>query len=285
MDRQSDKRPSIREVKEFWDLNPLFSGEYKGVVGSRGYFEHHERVIINDCMAGSFDDRFVNFLERDRSILDIGCGPGFWVRQFSRRGLEVSACDLSTTAVELTRKSLELFGVQGDVREGNAENLPYQDESFDYINCQGVIHHTPDTEKCVAEFHRVLKPGGLVSFSVYHRNLVLRSTILLKIVSVFLAHRIGLIGRGRENVLLKSNADEIVRRYDGLNNPIGKAFTADEITSMIRSNNLVFIKKWRHYFPARAFPIRIPQTLHKLLNNHFGLLMVFLARKTERQGH
>ena len=274
--------PSIEDVKEFWDSNPLFSGEYDGELGSRKYFEQHEKTIIEDCMAGSVDDRFINFLEDKRTILDIGCGPGFWVRLFCRMGLKVSSCDLSTTAVELTKKSLELFNLKADVREGNAENLPYKDESFDYINCQGVIHHTPNTEKCIAEFSRVLKAGGLVCFSVYHRNFILRSPVLLKAMSAICGWAVSLKGRGRENMFQESDANEIVRLYDGKDNPIGKSYTVDEILTIIRSNNLILMKKWHHYFPARAFPFGIPRHLHKFLNDYFGLLIVFLARKPER---
>ena len=275
--------PSIEHVKAFWDSHPLFSGEFDGEVGSKEYFERHEKVIINDCMAGSFDDRFFNFLESGRSILDVGCGPGFWVRQFCRMGLNVSACDLSKTAVELTKKSLNLFDLEAHVLEGNAESLSYKDESFDYINCQGVIHHTPNTAVCIREFFRVLKPGGLVCFSVYHRNLVLRSPIVLRMLSAILSRRVGLKGRGRENILTKSDPDEIVRRFDGEENPLGKSYTVGEMLNMIRSNNLIPIKTWHHYFPARAFHLKIPKRLHKVLNDCLGLLVVYLAKKPEHQ--
>lgn len=273
---------SIEEVKHFWDSNPLFSGEYDGKVGSRNYFEQHEKVIIDDCMAGSFDNRVIDFLKKECTVLDIGCGPGFWVRQFCRMGLNVSACDISTAAVELTKKSLELYDLKADVREGNAEKLLYKDESFDHVNCQGVIHHTPNTEMCISEFHRVLKPNGTACFSVYHRNFILRSPLLLKIVSKLIGHRVALEGRGRENILREPNANEIVRLYDGKDNPIGKSYTVDEMLTMVRDYNLNFIAKWYHFFPARAFPFSIPKHLHKFLNNYFGLLLVLFVKKSGR---
>jgi len=283
MNPAQDKAASLQEVKNFWDSNPLFFGEFDGDLGSKGYFEEHEKVVIDDCMAGELDDRFFNFLESGGSILDIGCGPGFWVRQLCRMGLNVFACDLSTTAVELTKKSLELYSLTAHLFAGNAENLPYKEEAFDYINCQGVIHHTPNTAGCIGEFFRVLKPGGLVCFSVYHRNFLLRSPILLRMVSAILSRRVGLKGRGRENILRKSDPDEIVRRFDGEDNPLGKSYSVGEMLNMIRSNSLIPIKTWHHYFPARAFHLKIPKRLHKVLNDCFGLLTVYLAKKPKKQ--
>jgi len=273
---------TINDVKQFWDAYPLFSGEHQGVAGTLEFFEHHEKVIINDIMGGCPDDNFSKYLKRDGSILDIGCGPGFWVRQFCRQGLDVYACDLSTTAVELTEKSLELYNLKADVREGNAEELPYGDESFDYINCQGVIHHTPNTEKCISEFYRVLKPGGLVCFSVYYRNFILRHKLMIKIISKLFGNFIILRGRGRQDLLRQIDAHEIVRLYDGNDNPIGKSYTFDEIKSLIKSNNLILMKKWHSYFPVRALSFNVPKPLHRFLNYYFGFMIVFLARKPEK---
>ena len=283
MNRAQDKTISLQEVKSFWDSNPLFFGEFDGDLGSREYFEQHEKIVIDDCMAGELDERFFSFLDSGHSILDIGCGPGFWVRHFCRMGLNVFACDLSTTAVELTKKSLELYGLKAQLSEGNAESLSYRDGSFDYLNCQGVIHHTPNTAGCIGEFFRVLKPGGLVCFSVYHRNFVLRSPIVLRMVSAALSRRVGLKGRGREHILRESDPDEIVRLFDGEDNPLGKSYTVDEMLNMIRSNNLIPIKTWHHYFPARGFHLKISKRLHKVLNDRFGLLIVYLAKKPEHQ--
>jgi 2-polyprenyl-3-methyl-5-hydroxy-6-metoxy-1,4-benzoquinol methylase len=276
-----NKPVSLKEIKNFWDLNPLFFGEFDGDLGSREYFEQHEKTVIEDCMAGALDNRFFSFIHSGRSILDIGCGPGFWVRQFCRMGLNVFACDLSRTAVELTKKSLELYGLTAQLTEGNAESLAYRDESFDYLNCQGVIHHTPDTTGCLGEFFRVLKPGGVVCFSVYHRNFFLRSPAVLRVLSVALSGRVGLKGRGRENILRKPDPDEIVRLFDGDENPLGKSYTVGEMLNMIRFNNLIPIKTWHHYFPARAFHLRISKRLHKILNDCFGLLIVYIAKKPE----
>lgn len=47
--------------------------------------------------------------------------------------------------------------------------LPFADESFDFIMADGVLHHTPDTRRAVAALYAKLKPGGQFFFSVYKR--------------------------------------------------------------------------------------------------------------------
>ena len=52
----------------------------------------------------------------------------------------------------------------------DAENLEFQDASFDFVWSWGVIHHSSNTLKVLREIHRVLRPGGRVTTMVYHRN-------------------------------------------------------------------------------------------------------------------
>ena len=197
-------------VKNFWNAHPLFTDEASEEPGTKEWFLAHEAIINSDCLpAGKPDAIFMEALHLGMDICDIGCGPGYWVRHFLRQGfLRVSACDLTPAAIALTRRSLELFGLhtKGEIVEGNAECLPFPDASFDHINCQGVIHHTPDTEQCIREFFRVLRPGGTVCFSVYYKNIILRHPMLLRLVSSIAGNSIALKGRGREHLLQHADA-------------------------------------------------------------------------------
>ena len=51
----------------------------------------------------------------------------------------------------------------------DAEDLPFENESFDWVYSWGVLHHTPNTERAVAEASRVLKPGGTAKIMIYHK--------------------------------------------------------------------------------------------------------------------
>lgn len=276
----SSRNKTLSEVKEFWNKNPLFSGEAKYDPSSKEWFLEHERIYISDCFAGHPPDSiFIKGLKTDFHVFDVGCGPGFWVRYFLRCGFhKVTACDLASTAIELTRRSLVLFGLQADLAVANAEQLSYSEDTFDHINCQGVIHHTPDTGQAIREFFRVLKPGGTLCFSVYRRNFLLRHPKLLKWFSLLFSRLIRLKGRGRETLLSSGQADEIVRVYDGIDNPIGKAYTLLEIKEMLEG--LFRIEDFGYfYFPARALPVAIPRFLHRWLHSRHGLMIVIRARK------
>ena len=68
----------IEDVRNFWNSNPLFTGESHHAVGSHEYFEEHRRTVIQDCLAGQFDDRLLPPSDCRDKVLDLGCGPGFW---------------------------------------------------------------------------------------------------------------------------------------------------------------------------------------------------------------
>jgi SAM-dependent methyltransferase len=280
--KQSGRQPvTIEEVRRFWDENPLLSGEMGNEVGSREWFEECERTFREDVYLGEDPAPiFTEGLEPDTRILDVGCGPGFWVRFFLRKGYKnVSACDLTPKAAELTRKSVEIFGLgDADIRVGNAEQLPYEDGTFDHVNCQGVIHHTPNTAKCIQEFHRVLKPGGTVCFSVYYKVFLLRHPWLLKSLAGFFSKAMSVKGRGRENMFHVDSAEEIVRLYDGANNPVGKAYSLEELRVMT-SGLFTIDEIGRHYFPVRWIKAKVPKAVQRWLHYRHGLMIVIRGKK------
>lgn len=107
---------------------------------------------------------------RDRDVLEIGCGSGVHARLLAEAGARLTAVDLTAEAVAMTRRRLELHGLGATVLEADAEQLPFADASFDFVWSWGVIHHSQDTERVVAEIARVLRPGGRLALMVYHRN-------------------------------------------------------------------------------------------------------------------
>ncbi|MDB2348006.1 class I SAM-dependent methyltransferase [Verrucomicrobiales bacterium] len=111
--------------------------------------------------------RFVDQrLRAGMKVAEIGCGPGRGTLFMVRRKLDVVAVDLSEEALRLAgRRAPEATFV-------HASNLalPFDDESFDAVVSDGVIHHTPDPHQSLKENARILKRGGNLYLGVYRRK-------------------------------------------------------------------------------------------------------------------
>ncbi|HLE10825.1 MAG: hypothetical protein A2504_11770 [Bdellovibrionales bacterium RIFOXYD12_FULL_39_22] len=275
----------IEDVRTFWDTNPLFTGESKYKQGSVEFFEEHRAICIDDCFAGKMNTKlFPNIRVKEPKILDLGCGIGFWLIEIARKyeSATLFAGDLSSNSLEIAQKRCNLFKVYANFSVQNAESMTYNNHSFDHINCQGVVHHTPNTEMALAEIARVLKPGGTASISVYYKNFFLRNwNIFFKIFTILHKFGFGLNGRGRENIYAISNSDEIVRLYDGAKNPIGKSYTKKEFLAML-TPYFEIIDVFYHFFPARSFPIKIPNKLHRILELLFPFMIYVSVKKLYR---
>ena len=84
------------------------------------------------------------------SVLDLGSGTGAAFDQL---------LNYETTAIDPDKKMLELNTFENKVL-GSAENLPFEDNSFDNVFCSFVWRNISDTNKALEEVHRVLRPGG-----------------------------------------------------------------------------------------------------------------------------
>ena len=84
------------------------------------------------------------------SVLDLGSGTGAAFDQL---------LNYETTAIDPDKKMLELNTFENKVL-GSAENLPFEDNSFDNVFCSFVWRNVSDTNKALEEVHRVLRPGG-----------------------------------------------------------------------------------------------------------------------------
>ena len=272
---------SIDQVRAFWESNPLWTGESKHQAGTLLFYEEHRAVYIGDCFAGNFDIRFLPSPQgQNMSVLDLGCGIGFWVTEFGMRGLNnLYAADLTNQALKLTQKRLDAYGLKAELSLQNAESMSFESDTFNHVNCQGVIHHTPDTETSIAEIARVLKPGGTASISVYYRNPILNLWPYVHWLGWLLTKLGGgLKGRGREEIFLKSDIDEIVRLYDGDSNPIGKSYTREQFEDLLKKH-FVIQEIYLHFFPARSLPFKIPKILHRWLDKHLGFMIYATVQK------
>ena len=103
---------------------------------------------------------------RDKRILDLGCGQGELSIMLTRLGAEVIGVDLGEKLVELSKEIARINEVECSFRVANITDLPFDDESFDFVVGIGILHHLPvkGLRDAVDEGHRVLKPGGQAFF-------------------------------------------------------------------------------------------------------------------------
>jgi SAM-dependent methyltransferase len=255
--------PTIEDVRRFWDAHPLWTGEASHAAGTPAFFAEHRRVYYQDCFAGRLDPRLFPRALGSKRVLDLGCGIGFWLVEFWERGCrDLVGTDLSPRSLEIAAQRCALDDIACELRSGNAEALPFADASFDHVNCQGMIHHTPSPERVGREIHRVLRPGGSALVSAYYRNALLRNWPFWRLVLRGIP--IGLEGRGRSELAQIADPDEIVRRYDGAANPIGRCYGRTELVKLLHP--LQVRELFFHFFPARALPFALPLPVHRLLD-------------------
>ncbi len=95
-------------------------------------------------------------------VLDVACGAGQTAIPMARRGVNVTGIDIAANLVEEARKRAEEEGLNIQFDEGDAEQLPYEDASFDVVFTLIGAMFAPQPEKVAAELARVCRPGGRI---------------------------------------------------------------------------------------------------------------------------
>ncbi len=98
--------------------------------------------------------------------LEIGSGTGYFSLNLLQLGVieRLTATDISPGMLERLAATAAALGLEARTVATEAEELPFEDESFDLVFGHAVLHHIPDLERAFAEFRRVLRPGGVVAF-------------------------------------------------------------------------------------------------------------------------
>lgn len=141
-------RPAIDEWPRYYP-SEYYGGEGAGrfpaAVESLQRALYRRRAIVVEHMLG-----------RKGSVLDIGCGPGFLLREFRERGWEVQGTEFSEQSAAPARNVLGLSVSVGDVRD-----LKFETARFDAVVMWHVLEHTSEPEQTLAEVARLLRPGGI----------------------------------------------------------------------------------------------------------------------------
>lgn len=160
----------IDNVERYWDGRPCNVRHSPKTVGTREYFDE---VEARKYKVEPHIPVFADFAAwRGKRVLEIGCGIGTDTINFARAGAHVTAVDLSQASLALARRRAEIFGLADRIefRHANAEALRAHVpvEPYDLVYSFGVIHHSPQPERALAQARAYLKPDGVAKLMVYH---------------------------------------------------------------------------------------------------------------------
>jgi 2-polyprenyl-3-methyl-5-hydroxy-6-metoxy-1,4-benzoquinol methylase len=167
-----------RGSRRWWSEQPMaydWDGEIRARRFSAAWFDAIDAAHLEGARLFATRDRpFDRVMPLDtlagKRVLEIGCGMGLHTETMVRAGANVTAVDLTPTAIEATTRRLALKGLSATVMEADAEQLPFDAQSFDFVWSWGVIHHSSRTARIVRHIARVLRPDGACRIMVYNRE-------------------------------------------------------------------------------------------------------------------
>jgi ubiquinone/menaquinone biosynthesis C-methylase UbiE len=104
--------------------------------------------------------------ERSGRFLEAGCGSAANALNLAQRGADVAGIDLSPSGLSMAKSAFAERGLRGEFLRGDVREIPFPDESFEFVYAGGVVEHFVETDQAVAEMVRVLRPGGRLLLTV-----------------------------------------------------------------------------------------------------------------------
>jgi ubiquinone/menaquinone biosynthesis C-methylase UbiE len=156
-----------RTVRDYWDAAPCGTSEVNPTLPEPDFFREHSRVRYG---REPHIPQFAEFESwKGRRVLEIGAGIGADFTRFLQAGARIAGLDISFRSLRLARRNAALAGADAPLVQADAESIPFAASSFDLVYAWGVLHHTSNPARALAEIHRVLKPGGECRAMLYHR--------------------------------------------------------------------------------------------------------------------
>jgi len=129
----------------------LFASEFDSKMNM---YDTNKRIEI------IYNDFLGNEDLKNKKVLDAGCGTGWFSKAAAERGAAVTSMDLGENLLAEVAKKCKSERVVGSILE-----IPFPENTFDFVVTSEVIEHTPDPYKALHEIYRVLKPGGTMVLS------------------------------------------------------------------------------------------------------------------------
>jgi ubiquinone/menaquinone biosynthesis C-methylase UbiE len=275
--------------RQWWDTNPMtydWQGTLRVEPGTKEFYAAIDERFIRahahfghpNYPAEPIFARQINYqARRGQRVLEIGCGMGAVAATMAQQGLDVTAIDITPTAVRMTRQRFTLMGLDGNILQADAERLPFRDASFDLVWAWGVIHHTANMAQAVNEIYRVLRPGGEVKVMVYYRDAMhnwMEAGLMRGVLK-------GEFLRKRYNDILREVSDGYIARHL-TKEEMRQYFSAFENIRIELTDSATHIPGNRlvdQYLTGRIIPRRLKQRWDNWIMTHFGRFMYLEANR------
>ena len=151
------------------------------------------------------------------NILEVAPGPGFLSIEFAKvRKYKVTALEISKTFIEIAQTNAKEAGVHVDFRHGNASEMPFAENMFDFIICVAAFKNFTEPVEAIREMHRVLKPGGKACIMDLRRDVSFES-----------------VDRHIRNELRLSGLNALITKFVFKTTLLKNAYTKSEIEQMV----------------------------------------------------
>ena len=109
---------------------------------------------------------------RGKKICEVGCGDGRNLQMLSRLGFDISATEIGNDIVQHVMYELKKIKIHSNIKKGSNKNIPFNNQEFEFLLSWNSCYYMEESEeiylfkKHVIEFHRVLKPEGILILSI-----------------------------------------------------------------------------------------------------------------------
>ncbi len=139
-----------RRIENYWDERSE-------------HFSKSRRLELDGVDGAAWKNIFKKNLPAGKlKILDVGTGAGFFAAILSKMGHKVVGIDMSSKMLGEAQKNLRELNLHAEFHKMNAQNLRFDDETFDAVVTRNLTWTLPDVKAAYREWHRVLKVGGVL---------------------------------------------------------------------------------------------------------------------------
>ncbi|HTP09773.1 MAG TPA: class I SAM-dependent methyltransferase [Anaerolineae bacterium] len=141
--------------------HPKTTKAYKGMAMEGSIARWYAKTARRDAEFKTLAAKVKETVPAGGYVLEVAPGPGFLSIEIAQLGkYHVTGLDISKTFVEIAQANAREANVSVDFRQGNASDLPFANDTFDFIICTAAFKNFTQPVQAIAEMQRVLKPGG-----------------------------------------------------------------------------------------------------------------------------